>query len=192
MLTINDKSDIVYRYVNPKECAMKHTTALPVARFALRGLIVLNWAYGALVLAILVGMFTAPRWTVTALGFAPSADPAALIGGVRSIAALGLLGVPLNFIVLGRLLAIVNTVCGSDPFVAQNAARLQTIAWAVLVQQLLQLGVGTIARSVSTPAHPLHISAFSTSGWLAVVLLFVLARVFLEGTRMREDLQGTV
>ena len=111
---------------------------------------------------------------------------------MRTIAVLGLLGVPLNFIVLGRLLAIVNTVRGSDPFVAQNAARLQTIAWAVLGQQLLQLGVGTIARSVSTSAHPLHISALSTGGWLAVVLLFVLARVFVEGTRMREDLQGTV
>ena len=171
---------------------MKHPTLLPVARFALRVLIFLNWAYGALVLAILVAMFTAARWTLTALGFAPSADPAPLIAGVRTIAVLGLLGVPLNFIVLGRLLAIVNTVRGSDPFVAQNAARLQTIAWAVLGQQLLQLGVGTIARSVSTSAHPLHISAFSTGGWLAVVLLFVLARVFVEGTRMREDLQGTV
>ncbi|HEY7902607.1 MAG TPA: DUF2975 domain-containing protein, partial [Casimicrobiaceae bacterium] len=74
----------------------------------------------------------------------------------------------------------------------QNAARLQTIAWAVLGQQLLQLVIGTIARSVSTPGHALHVSAFSTGGWLAVVLLFVLARVFLEGTRMREDLAGTV
>ena len=108
------------------------------------------------------------------------------------IAALGLVGAPLNYIVLSRLLSMVNTVCGGDPFVAQNAARLQTIAWAVLGQQLLQLVIGTIAKGVSTPAHPLHISAFSTGGWLAVVLLFVLARVFLEGTRMREDLEGTV
>jgi hypothetical protein len=28
--------------------------------------------------------------------------------------------------------------------------------------------------------------------WLAVLLLFVLARVFEQGTRMREDLAGTV
>jgi hypothetical protein len=167
-------------------------SALPLARVALRVLIILNWVYGAIVFAILVGMFTVARWMVTALGFAPSADPAPLIAGVRMISALGLVGVPLNFIVLSRLLAMVNTVFGGDPFVAQNAARLQTIAWAVLGQQLLQLVVGTIARSVSTPAHTLHISAFSTGGWLAVVLLFVLARVFLEGTRMREDLEGTV
>jgi hypothetical protein len=172
--------------------SVKHSSALPLARITLRVLIILNWVYGAIVFAILLGMFTAERWTVTALGFAASAESGPLIQGMRMIAALGLVGVPLNFIVLRRLLAMVNTVCGGEPFVAQNAARLQTIAWAVLGQQLLQLVIGTIARSVSTPAHPLHISAFSTGGWLAVVLLFVLARVFLEGTRMREDLKGTV
>jgi hypothetical protein len=171
---------------------VKPTSALPLARVALRVLIILNWVYGAIVFAILVGLFAAAHWTVTALGFAPSAQSGPLIPGVRMIAALGLVGVPLNFIVLDRLLAMVRTVCDGDPFVAQNAARLQTIAWAVLGQQLLQLVIGTIARSVSTPGHALHVSAFSTGCWLAVVLLFVLARVFLEGTRMREDLAGTV
>ena len=33
---------------------------------------------------------------------------------------------------------------------------------------------------------------FHVSGWLAILLLFVLAQVFLEGTHMREDLEGTV
>ena len=171
---------------------MNHSAALPLARVTLRVLIILNWIYGAVVFAILLGLFAAGRWTMTALGFAASAESAPVIWGIRMIAALGLVGVPLNFIVLRRLLAMVNTVSGGDPFVTQNAARLQTIAWAVLGQQLLQLVIGTISRSVSTPAHPLHISAFSASGWLAVVMLFVLARVFLEGTRMREDLEGTV
>ena len=30
------------------------------------------------------------------------------------------------------------------------------------------------------------------AGWLAVIMTFVLARVFAEGTLMREDLEGTV
>jgi hypothetical protein len=166
--------------------------ALTVSQIVLRILIILNWFYGAIVFAIFVGMFVAERWTMTALGFGPSAELGPLILGMRLIPALGLVGVPLNFIMLSRLRAMVDTVRGGDPFVAQNAARLQTIAWAVLGQQLLQLAIGTIARSVSTPAHPLHISAFSTGGWLAVVLLFVLARVFAEGTSMRDDLEGTV
>jgi hypothetical protein len=167
--------------------------ALTVSQVVLRLLVILNWAYGAIVFAILVGMFMAERWTMTALGVPASAESAALmIQGMRMIAALGLVGVPLNVIVLTRLLAMVNTVRAGDPFVAKNAARLQAIAWAVLGQQLLQLVIGSIARAVSTPAHPLHISAFSPSGWLAVVLLFVLARVFGEGARMRDELEGTV
>jgi Protein of unknown function (DUF2975) len=167
-------------------------TALTISAVVLRVLISLNWVYGAIIVAILMGMFAAERWTMTALGVPPSAESGPLLQGMRMIAALGLVGVPLNFIIVSRLLAMVNTVSAGDPFVAQNAARLQIISWAVLGQQLLQLIIGTIAGSVSTPAHPLHISAFSAGGWLAVVLLFVLARVFREGTRMRDDLQGTV
>jgi hypothetical protein len=46
---------------------------------------------------------------------------------------------------------------------------------------------------VSSPAHPLHLDAgFSINGWLAVLLTFLLARVFAEGTLMRDDLEGTV
>jgi hypothetical protein len=167
--------------------------ALTLSHFVLRLLIVLNWIYGGIVLAILVGLLSAERWTMTALGVPPTDESAALLlQGMRMIAALGLVGVPMNLIVLSRLLAMVETVRTGDPFVAANAARLQTIAFAVLGQQLLQLVISVIARGVSTPAHPLRISAFSPAGWLAVILLFVLARVFAEGTEMRAELQGTV
>ncbi len=112
---------------------------------------------------------------------------------LRAIAVLGLAAIPLNYVVLKRLLAIVETVRAGDPFVAANANRLQAIAWALLALNLLSIVIGAIARSVSTPAHPLHINAgFSINGWLAVLLTFLLARVFAEGTRMREDLEGTV
>ncbi|HEY3663034.1 MAG TPA: DUF2975 domain-containing protein [Chthoniobacterales bacterium] len=180
--------------VHTQELPLRRIRAsLTAARVALRILIVLNWVYGAIIFAILVGMFTAPHWTMTAIGLHPSVESGSLmIQGLRMIPVLGLVGVPLNFIVLSRLLAIVRTVRAGDPFVAQNAARLQVIAWAVLGQQLLQLAIGSIAHAVSTPAHSLRISVFSPSGWLAVLLLFVLARVFAEGARMREELEGTV
>ena len=113
--------------------------------------------------------------------------------GLRAIAVLGLGAIPLNYVVLKRLLAIVETVRGGDPFVAANASRLQAIAWVLLALQLLSLVIGAIAKAVSTPAHPLNLDAgFSISGWLAVILTFVLSRVFAEGTLMREDLEGTV
>ena len=70
---------------------------------------------------------------------------------------------------------------------------LQAIAWALLALQILSGVIGSIARSVSTPAHPINVDAgFSIIGWLSVLLTFVLARVFAAGTVMRDDLEGTV
>jgi hypothetical protein len=123
----------------------------------------------------------------------PSPEADRLILGMHAIALLGIAATPLNYVVLKRLLAIVETVRAGDPFVAANAVRLQAIAWALLALQLLSLIIGAIARTVSTPAHPLDLDAgFSVNGWLAVLLTFLLARVFAEGTLMREELEGTV
>ena len=130
---------------------------------------------------------------MSALELSPSPEAERLIMGLRAIAVLGLATIPLNYLVLKRLLAIVETVRAGDPFVAANAYRLQAIAWALLALQLLGLVIAAIAEAISTPAHPVDIDAgFSINGWLAVLLTFVLARVFAEGALMREDLEGTV
>jgi len=172
---------------------VKHSSVFPVARVALRIVIVLNWLFGAAILALLIATLVAEQWTFTALGISPSSQIRSMIVGLRTIAALGVVAVPLNDAVLRRLLAIVDTVRSGDPFVAANADRLQVIAWSLLALQLLSLVVGGIGKAISTPAHPLHLDAgFSTSGWLAVLLTFILARVFAAGALMREDLEGTV
>ena len=172
---------------------MKHSSVFPVARVALRIVLVLNWLFGATIVALLIATLVAEQWTFTALGISPSSQIRSMIVGLRAIAALGVVAVPLNDAVLRRLLAIVDTVRSGDPFVAANADRLQVIAWSLLALQLLSLVVGGIGKAISTPAHPLHLDAgFSTSGWLAVLLTFILARVFAAGALMREDLEGTV
>lgn len=169
-----------------------YSAVLPIAHSVLRLLIVLNWLFGAAILAILIATVVAEEWTFTALGLTPSAT-AEMSVGLRAIPALGLVAIPLNDLLLRRLLAIVETVRGSDPFVAANAERLQAIAWALLALQLISMAIGAIAEAISTPASPVHLDAgFSVAGWLAVLLTFVLARVFAEGTRMRQDLEGTV
>jgi hypothetical protein len=168
------------------------SAALPIAYAVLRILIVVNWLLGAAILALLVVMPN-EQWIMAAFKLSPSPDAERLIMGMRAVAVLGLVGIPLNYAVLKRLLAIVLTVRAGDPFVAANAHRLQAIAWALLALQLLSLAIGAIARAVSTPAHPVRLDAgFSIGGWLAVILTFLLARVFAAGTLMREDLEGTV
>ncbi|HEY0413272.1 MAG TPA: DUF2975 domain-containing protein [Allosphingosinicella sp.] len=169
-----------------------YSAALPIAHVVLRILIVLNWLIGAAILALLVVMPN-ERWIMSAFQIAPSADAARLVMGLRAIAIVGLVTIPINHFILTRLLAMVGTVRAGDPFVAANASRLQAIAWALVALQLLSLVVAGIAQSVSTAAHPVNMDAgFSINGWLAVLLTFVLARVFAEGARMRDELEGTV
>jgi len=168
------------------------STALPIAHVVLQSLIVVNWLSGAAILALLL-VSPNEQWIMSAFKLSPSPEAERLVMGLRAVAVLGLAAIPLHYVVLKRLLAIVETVRGGDPFVAANASRLQAIAWALLALQLLSLVIGAIAKSVSTPAHPLNLDAgFSINGWLAVLLTFLLARVFAQGTLMREDLEGTV
>jgi hypothetical protein len=168
------------------------TAALPIAHRVLQILIVLNWLSGAAVLVLLVAMPTT-KWILAEFGLSPSPEAERLVFGLHAIAVIGLVAIPLHYIVLRRLLAVIETVRAGDPFLAANAIRLRAIAWALLALQVLSLVVGAVAKAISTPAHPLHFDAgFSISGWLAVLLTFVLARVFAEGSLMREDLERTV
>jgi hypothetical protein len=169
------------------------STALPIAYVVLRILIVLNWLYGAAILGLVIFANTNRAWFMKAINVPPGVDAGSIMIGLSAIATLGLLAVPLNHLILTRLLKIVTTVSRGDPFVAANAYRINAIAWALLGLQLLSLVIGIIGKAIASKQFPLHLDAgFSTSGWLAVILMFVLARVFAEGTLMREDLEGTV
>ena len=168
------------------------SAAVPIAYVLLRILIVVNLLGGVAILALLV-VLPNEQWIMSAFKLPPSPDAERLVMGLRVIAALGLAAIPLNHLILKRLLAIVRTIREGDPFVAANASRLQAIAWVMVALNLLSIVIGTIANSVSSPVHPLHLDAgFSINGWLAVVLTFVLARVFAEGALMRKDVVGTV
>jgi hypothetical protein len=168
------------------------SVALPLAHAVLRVLVVLNWLYGAAIVVLLVAMPT-EKWIMASLHLSPSPHTDRVIMGLHVVAVIGLLAVPLNHAILKRLLAMVATVRAGDPFIATNAQRLQVIAWVLLTLQMLGVVITAIAKAISTPEHPIDLHAGSAvSGWLAVLLTFLLARVFAQGTAMREDLDGTV
>jgi len=172
---------------------MTHSTALRATWVTLRILIVLNWIFGALIFALLAISFQAREWTWRALGIGAVAGHEGVVAGMRAIMVLGIAGIPIAHVVLSRLLTIVESVRTGEPFTVDNAGRLRTIAWALLGLELLHVCVVAIAAAVSTKEVPLRMSGnFHVSGWLAILLLFVLAQVFLEGTHIREDLEGTV
>jgi hypothetical protein len=168
------------------------SAALPIAHVVLRILIVLNWFTAICILVLLIFMPN-ERWIMSSFGLRPSPAADRLVMGMRAIALIGLIMVPLNHAILKRLLAMVETVRAGAPFVAANAVRLQAIAWILLTLQLLGIVIEAIARAISTPGYPVALHAgFSINGWLTVLLTFLLARVFAEGALMREDLEGTV
>src|SRR5438874_9958410 len=158
---------------------------------ALRALILANLVFGGLVLALFIASLIAEDWVWTALGVRPNGSNATLFLWGRVVMVIGIGSVPFTYIVLTRLLAIVDTVRLGDPFVAGNAARLKTMAWALLGLELLHLAIGAVAVALSNTQMDLDWS-FSVTRWLAVLLLFVLAQVFDDGARMRDDLKGTV
>jgi hypothetical protein len=193
VLTIIDNDLIVYRY-DSLESPMprSYSAALPVAHVVLRILIVLNWLMAVAILVLLL-VIPHERWLMVSLKLTPSPEATRILWGMRGIAMIGLVTVPLYHLILTRLLAIVGTVRKGDPFVFANAARLQAIAWVLILLQILALVIAIIVRVISTPAHPIDISAGpSVAGLLAILLTFILARVFAEGALMREDLEGTV
>ena len=171
----------------------RHPDTLALSSKVLRILIKLNLLMGALILALLIASLIAEDWVMRALGVQPAEFSSTLFFGMRAIMVIGICAVPVAHFILTRLLMIVATVGTGNPFVAANAARLQAIAWALLALELTHYIVGAIAANVSSAAVPLNISwGFSLTRWLAVLLLFVLARVFEQGARMREELEGTV
>ncbi|HTD83022.1 MAG TPA: DUF2975 domain-containing protein [Gemmatimonadaceae bacterium] len=148
--------------------------------------------FGGLVFALFIASLIAEDWVWTALGVRPNGSNATLFLWGRVVMVIGIGSVPFTYIVLTRLLAIVDTVRLGDPFVAGNAARLKTMAWALLGLELLHLVVVAVAVGPLSNTQ-LHLDwSFSVTRWLAVLLLFVLAQVFDDGARMRDDLNGTV
>ena len=165
--------------------------ALELTRNALRGLRAVYVVYGAAILLLLIASLVAPDFVFRALGVREGEER--VVAGARALMVVGVTGAVVAHMILTQLLAIVETVRAGDPFVTRNAGRLQTIAWLVLGAELLHLMVGGIARFASAGGQPLDVDwSFSFTPWIAVLLLFVLARVFEHGARMREDLEGTV
>lgn len=163
--------------------------ALAVARPVIRGLIVLNALYALGLAGLLACSFLIDGWPQRPLGFdLVNAHP--MLGlGLRAIVVVGMAGAAIVHTILRRLLAIVDTVRVGDPFILDNAQRLNAIAWRVAALEGLRIIVAAIAAVVWEAGK---ISAFAFAPWLAVLLLFVLAGVFAHGAQMRDDLEGTV
>jgi hypothetical protein len=167
--------------------------ALAVTRPLLHVATVANAIYAAGIALLLGSSFFRPDWPWVPLGIDVATASPGVPSGLRTIMVLGLVGAFLVHTILRRLLAIADTVRAGDPFVPENVARLHSIARRVLGLEALRIAVHGIGALVPLPDGDFRLgNAFSPAAWLAVLLLFVLAGVFAQGTRLRADLEGTV
>lgn len=159
----------------------------------LRGLNWLNWVLG--VLFIFGATFVAfgyPQAFRDAAAAKDSAAPDAILTWLRLSVVLMVPMIAAVHIVCTRLGAIVGSVSTGAAFSLTNARHLRTIAWALLATQVIDLAWGLVAMSASEASGEYLGWSFGLTGWLAVLLLFVLARIFQQGATMREELEGTV
>ena len=172
---------------------LPYENALRASRRVLRTLVVVNIVYGIAIAVLLALSFLIEERLFSSLGVEPAADRDVMMRGMRMVAFIGILAVPLVHIILERLLSIVDTVRAGDPFIIDNAGLLQTIAWTLLGIQFLHLAIGFVAVRTRSEVQQLDLDwNFSITPWIVVLLLFVLARVFQHGALLRADLEGTV
>lgn len=167
------------------------TAVMQTANALLRLLIVLNIIAAVAFVAILFGSFLAED-TVIRILERNNHDANVMLTAARLVLVLAFIVVPLAHVLLTRLRAIVRSVEAGDPFVAVNAGRLKVIAWCLLGIQLVDLSFGVVTMTLAKDVEAVSGWTVSITGWVAVLLLFVLARVFEHGARMRDELEGTV
>lgn len=89
-----------------------------------------------------------------------------------------------------RLLEILKTLRFGSPFVKENAERFRALGYALLIGELAKYAFGFV--SLVTGADADIDAGVNFIAWLAIIAVFVLAEVFHEGARMKEEQDLTV
>ncbi len=97
-------------------------------------------------------------------------------------------------VIVKQLRAICRTLVTGDPFVPKNATRLRRIWIAVAAGEILRLCSTFIISRISQGTEELSVVATDLRiyVWFMVLALIILAEVFREGARMRQEAKLTV
>jgi hypothetical protein len=107
----------------------------------------------------------------------------------------GLLYLGLRFLL--ELRGIIKSVERGDPFEPANADRLSRMGWLTVGSYGLAIVMGLTVAAVKRVSGELgqdvdFEAGLGGGGLLLILVLFILARVFRQGAKMREELEGTV
>ncbi|MEL6856836.1 MAG: DUF2975 domain-containing protein [Pseudomonadota bacterium] len=95
--------------------------------------------------------------------------------------------------VCAQLRKILSTLAEGDPFVPENAPRLTHIAIAIgLIEAIRIASVLILSATVDLGEGYVVTINLNLAVWGAVIVLLILAQVFKEGTRLREEEKMTI
>lgn len=118
---------------------------------------------------------------------------AGVVPGLAALAAFsaGILALAFRFLQLLR--RMIDSVAQDDAFAPINARRLEQMGWLTVAIEVIAVPAGGLAHWIAIEIRQSRIEfGASLGGVLMALVLFILARVFREGARMRDDLEGTV
>lgn len=167
---------------------------LTSARWLLRVVLWANWviAIGFVAVLLLTVPFHAPIEARLIGKYGAGLDVWQTMLAARVLLLIGVAACAVAWVIATRLLAMIATVAGGTPFAAANAKRLATLGWALLAWQLLDLAIGATTGWVTTLGVEFSTWTPSVGGWVAVLLAFILARIFAHGAAINEELEGTI
>jgi hypothetical protein len=140
----------------------------------------------ALAMLATFALLVSGHTSVTPAEIPPALGPEQQILAARIHQAAQLLCGVLALRVLWLLRAMVASARNGDPFVPENGARLRQIGWLILTANVVLFA----ASFALPPALREHSDSYP--GVFTALLIFVLARIFDTGARMRTEIQETV
>lgn len=95
--------------------------------------------------------------------------------------------------ICAQLRRILSTLAEGDPFLPENAPRLTRIAIAIAAIEIIRMcSVLVLAATVDLGEGYVANININLAVWGAVIVLLILAQVFKEGTRLREEEKMTI
>ncbi len=163
------------------------------SRWVVRAARITNGVFlAAVLLGLLLSWIVPVQFAALLIQQPAKVDVRSACAGLRWLLVLGAAMAIAAEVLLAALAEMVASAAAGDPFVAVNARNLQTIGWALLALQVLDIPGALIAKFFPSLGSAAPDVTFSPAGWIAVLMVFVLSRVFATGSAMKDDLEGTV
>lgn len=164
---------------------------LAIARFLLKAAMAITALAVAAIVITIPALMVFHDWVVGKL--AGHSAPPETIWAIISVLGLAAAMAVLGFYFFRHLYRIVASVGDGDPFVPINARRLHAMGWITVAVHVIGIPMSVLSGWIESVTDKVRVVfELPLAGILLAVVLFVLARVFREGTRMREELEGTV